>query len=94
MDHGYERFPESWKWYDIDARVPNGATDEQVKLMVQSLLEDRFKFKSHREKREITQYARVVDTGKAKLSAATDRPMDLTIEGRGSCESDFPPLRF
>jgi uncharacterized protein (TIGR03435 family) len=59
--------------------------------MMQSLLEDRFKFKTHREKREIRQYALVVDKGKAKLSAATDRPMDLTIEGRhllqeeGSC---------
>jgi uncharacterized protein (TIGR03435 family) len=91
LDHGYERFPESRKWYDIDARIPNGATDEQVKLMVQSLLEDRFKFKTHREKREITQYALVVDKGKAKLTTASDRPMDLTIEGKrilqeeGSC---------
>jgi len=88
---GDDRFPESWKWYDVDARIPDGATEEQVKLMVQSLLEDRFKFKTHREKREITQYALVVDKGKAKLSPATDRPMDLTIEGRhlsqekGSC---------
>jgi len=58
------------------------ASDEQVKLMVQSLLEDRFKFKTHREKREITEYALVVDKSKAKLRPATDRPMDLTIEGR------------
>ena len=79
---GYEPFPESWKWYDIDARIPNGATEEQVKLMVQSLLEERFKFKTHREKREITEYALVADKGKAKLSPATDGPMDLTIEGR------------
>lgn len=79
---GYERFPESWKWYDVSARIPNGATDEQVKLMVQSLLEDRFKFKTHREKRAITQYALVVDKGKAKLSPATAGPMELTIEGR------------
>jgi uncharacterized protein (TIGR03435 family) len=79
---GYDRFPESDKWYDIDARIPNGATDEQVRLMVQSLLEDRFKFKAHRENREIAQYALVVDKGRAKLSPATDRPMDLTIEGR------------
>jgi uncharacterized protein (TIGR03435 family) len=79
---GDQRFPESWKWYDIDARIPDGATEEQVKLMVQSLLEDRFKFKSHREKREITQYALVVDKGKAKISPASDRPMDLSIEGR------------
>ena len=80
--NGYERFRESDKWYDIDARIPNGATDEQVRLMVQSLLEDRFKFKTHRENREITQYALVVDKGKAKVSPATDRPMNLTIEGR------------
>ena len=79
---GYERFAESWKWYDINARIPDGATDEQVKLMVQSLLEDRFKFKTHREKRQITQYALVVDKDRAKLSPATEGPMELTIEGR------------
>jgi uncharacterized protein (TIGR03435 family) len=79
---GDDRFPESWKWYDVDARIPDGATGEQVRLMVQSLLEDRFKFKTHREKREITQYAVVVDRGKPKLSPATDGPMNLTIEGR------------
>ena len=80
---GYERFKtESYKWYDIDALIPDGATDDQVKLMVQSLLEDRFKFKTHREKREITQYALVVNKSRAKLSPATDRPMDLTIKRR------------
>jgi uncharacterized protein (TIGR03435 family) len=79
---GYERFPESYKWYDIDALIPIGATDEQVRLMVQSLLEDRFKFKMHREKRETTQYALVVDKNRAKLTKATGLPMDLTIEGR------------
>ena len=85
---GYERFPESSTWYDIDARIPDGATDGQVKLMVQSLLEDRFKFRTHREKREITQYALVVDKGNAKLSPATDRPMDLRIEGRRLLQAD------
>ena len=85
---GYDPFPESWKWYDIDARTPKGATDEQVRLMVQSLLEDRFKFKTHRENREITQYALVVDKGKAKLSPTMNQPMNLTIDGRPMSQSE------
>lgn len=38
--------------YDIIAKAPGNATDEEMKLMVQSLLADRFKLKFHHEKRE------------------------------------------
>ena len=65
--------------FDIAARAGRDAPLAEVRLMMQSLLEERFKFKTHRENREITQYALVVDKGKAKLNPATDRPMDLTI---------------
>ena len=79
---GYDKFPESYKWYDFEARMPKDATDDQVRLMVQSLLADRFKFKFHREQREITQYEVITDNGKTKLKPSTDRPMEITIEGR------------
>ena len=37
--------------FDINARAPSGdPTKEDMRLMVQSLLEDRFKLKAHREK--------------------------------------------
>jgi uncharacterized protein (TIGR03435 family) len=50
--------------------------------MFQTLLADRFKFKAHRETREITQYALVLDKDKAKLQPSSGRAMQLTIEGR------------
>jgi uncharacterized protein (TIGR03435 family) len=81
---GYDKFPESWKWYDVEARVPRGATDDEVRLMVQSLLADRFKFKVRRETKVIPQYEVVVHKDKAKLQRAPagERPMELTVEGR------------
>lgn len=38
--------------YDIVAKAPGNATDDQMKLMTQTLLADRFKLKSHHETRE------------------------------------------
>ena len=39
--------------YQIAAKVPAGSTKEDVRLMWQSFLEDRFKVKVHRETREM-----------------------------------------
>lgn len=39
--------------YDINARGPADATDHQMKLMVQTLLADRFKLKFHTEEKEV-----------------------------------------
>lgn len=39
--------------FDIDARAEHPATVAQIKQMVQALLVDRFKFKLHRETKEI-----------------------------------------
>jgi uncharacterized protein (TIGR03435 family) len=38
--------------YDIQARAPGPATKDQMRLMMQSLLAERFNLKVHREKRE------------------------------------------
>lgn len=38
--------------FDIDARAPEGTTKDQMRLMMQSLLEERFKLKAHFEAKE------------------------------------------
>jgi uncharacterized protein (TIGR03435 family) len=39
--------------YDIMAKAPGNPTEEQMKLMTQALLEERFKLKIHRETKEV-----------------------------------------
>ena len=55
--------------YDIVAKMPEGATKEQVPQMLQALLEDRFKMKMHRDKKEQNVFALVVAKTGAKLTA-------------------------
>ena len=56
--------------WDILAKLPEGATKEQVPEMLQALLEERFKLKIHRENRENNVYALVQNKGGAKLKDA------------------------
>ncbi len=58
------------------------ATDDQVRLMFQALLEDRFQLKVHREIRDIPEYELTIAKDKSKLQPSRDGPMMLTIEGR------------
>lgn len=53
--------------YDIAAKLPPGATREQVNEMLQNLLADRFKLTFHRIQKEFPVYALVVAKGGAKL---------------------------
>jgi hypothetical protein len=48
-------------------RLPSAATPEQLSLMLQNLLADRFKLKFHRETREVPGYALVVAKNGPKL---------------------------
>ena len=45
------------KRFDIEARAPASATKDQMRLMMQSLLAERFQLKAHLEKRETQVYA-------------------------------------
>jgi uncharacterized protein (TIGR03435 family) len=79
---GYTPPPDTWSWVDVDARAGADATDDQVRLMVQSLLEDRFKLKIHRETKDFPGYQLSIATGKAKLTPSSEVPMKVTIDGR------------
>jgi len=53
--------------FEIHAKLPDGATKEQVPEMLQTLLADRFKLAMHRDSKEQSTYALVVAKGGHKL---------------------------
>jgi uncharacterized protein (TIGR03435 family) len=55
--------------YEIEAKAAGNASHAQVLLMLQSLLEDRFQLKIHRETRELPVYALVAARSGLKLPA-------------------------
>jgi len=58
--------------FDIVAKMPEGATKEQVPKMLQTLLAERFKLQIHREKKDQPVYALVVGKGGPKLKDAEE----------------------
>jgi uncharacterized protein (TIGR03435 family) len=54
--------------YDLDAKAEGTPSRSQIWLMLQSLLEDRFKLKVHRETKELPVYALTAAKGGLKLS--------------------------
>jgi uncharacterized protein (TIGR03435 family) len=57
--------------FDIVAKAPEGATKEQVKVMLQNLLAERFQLTLHRETKELPIYALVVGAKGPKLKDST-----------------------
>jgi uncharacterized protein (TIGR03435 family) len=53
--------------YDVEARVPEGASRERVSLMLRSLLADRFHLKEHSETRQMRVYELEVGQGGPKI---------------------------
>jgi bla regulator protein BlaR1 len=53
--------------YDIDAKANGNPNPSQMRLMMQALLEERFKLKVHHETRQLPVYELVVAKGGAKL---------------------------
>jgi uncharacterized protein (TIGR03435 family) len=53
--------------FDIQAKLPAGATRDQVSDMLQSLLADRFHLRMHHESRQLPVYALIVAKGGLKM---------------------------
>jgi uncharacterized protein (TIGR03435 family) len=53
--------------FDVVAKLPEGASKEQVPQMLQALLAERFQLKAHRESKEHSVYALVVGKNGSKL---------------------------
>jgi uncharacterized protein (TIGR03435 family) len=60
--------------YDIIATASGAASDDDMKRMLQKLLNDRFQMTVHREKRELPVYALVVGKNGTKLMKESENP--------------------
>ena len=60
--------------FDISARIPEGTTKEQFKLMQQNLLLERFKMTFHHEQKELPAYDLVVAKNGPKMKEAEPPP--------------------
>src|SRR5580698_8560874 len=81
--------------FDISAKIPEGTTKEQVMVMVQNLLIERFQMAIHRDKKEMQGYDLVVAKGGPKLTEHVEEPpkeaskdgdglrLPTPLEGRG-----------
>ena len=74
--------PEGWKWFDIDAIAAGSPTDDEIRLMFQSLLEERFKLKVHHETRQLEVYTLVQGKKKPGLREWQPDERPLSVRGR------------
>jgi uncharacterized protein (TIGR03435 family) len=73
--------------YDIDAKPEGDARPiprERLQLLVQSLLEDRFRLKAHRETRELPVYYLFVSKDHPKIQLSTDQTPPKPVEAPDS----------
>ena len=78
--------------FDISARAGSDVPEAQVKLMVRSLLEDRFKLVAHSEKRELPFVAIVLARPDGQLGPYIRRlEDDCTIATASEVKKQFPP---
>jgi uncharacterized protein (TIGR03435 family) len=87
--------------YQIDARADGNASRARMFLMLRSLLEDRFKMKTHHETRDLPAYALVAAKGGLKLpppkeGMCVDSPADAPVEwagGRMAVPGEIQPAK-
>jgi len=69
--------------FDVIAKMPEGATKEQVPQMLQALLADRFKLVVHHDSKEQAVYALVVGKGGPKVKESAPPPAAPPAEAGG-----------
>jgi len=68
-----------WDSYDIEALTQDATNDDDLRTMLQGLLENRFGLRAHHETREMAAYDLVTAKGGATLMKAPERPMKNSI---------------
>ncbi len=74
---GYQISGPAWldsERFDVVAKIPPGATKDQVKIMLQNLLKERFHLAVHHETKELPMYAMVVGKGGPKMKESPEDP--------------------
>lgn len=86
--------------FDVEAKLPRGATAEQFQLMMQNLLQERFAMRAHRETREMQGYELAIYKNGPRIRESTEPfPKDPGIDGAsmpvdGDGFPILPPGRF
>jgi uncharacterized protein (TIGR03435 family) len=62
--------------FNIAAKVPEGASKEDLRAMLQNLLAVRFQTKAHLDKKEMQAFALVVAKGGVKMKVSEEKPPD------------------
>jgi uncharacterized protein (TIGR03435 family) len=75
--------------FDIEAKLPQGATVDQVPEMLQTLLAERFGLKMHKEMRDLQVYALIVGKNGPKMKDTTNEPDPKTPEGAVAVDSPW-----
>jgi uncharacterized protein (TIGR03435 family) len=71
--------------FDVNAKLPEGATRSDVPAMIQALLADRFGMKMHRESKDFPVYGLVVAKGGHKMKETPlDDEAEVSAGGRGA----------
>jgi uncharacterized protein (TIGR03435 family) len=70
--------------YDLIAKAPPSSSLENIKLMLQNLLADRFKLVVHNDSKPLPQYVLTLGKGRQKLKEAD-------ISGEKGCQGQPPP---
>jgi uncharacterized protein (TIGR03435 family) len=60
--------------FHVSAKIPEGATKQEFRLMLQGLLEERFKLSSHYQKKEIQSFELVVAKNGPRMKEHEDQP--------------------
>jgi uncharacterized protein (TIGR03435 family) len=71
----------SMERFDIQAKLPDGAAEEQVPQMLRTMLADRFLMKAHMESHALSAYALIVGKNGAKLQPSTLPPDPEPVKG-------------
>lgn len=80
--------------FDILAKMPEGATKDQVPEMLQALLVERFKLAYHRETKEMPVYALLVGKGGPKLKEAPADPEPAPGDDPTTPKEGNKPVQF
>jgi uncharacterized protein (TIGR03435 family) len=77
--------------FDITARVPEGAAKDDVKIMLQNLLADRFKLTVHHETKDLPLYELTVGKNGHKMKSSVEDPDASKQQGPPPLDKDGRP---
>lgn len=80
--------------FEIDAKLPSGASKSQIPEMLQTLLAQRFKLEIRRENREQNVYVLSVANGGAKLTSPDAQALENPTMALGPDGNPRPPMMY